>query len=164
MTITEETAEWRLSPDTDFIYNRFDLIFPSESVLLTVRLDDNTYQIPVHFEDSTAKFGLWLSPAPAEVICEAAKYVFQNHPALKAISYEHYLQNISAVWKEQVSLSRNHWNIMLPGTAEELDSRLSSKKSYNIKFDFIELYKREIIVSFYIIFPIYAIIIKIKSI
>ena len=128
MTITEEKAEWRLSPDTDFIYNRFDLIFPSESVLLTVRLDDNTYQIPVHFEDSTAKFGLWLSPAPAEVICEAAKYVFQNHPALKTISYEHYLQDVSAVWKQQVSSSRNHWNIMLPGTAEELDSRLSAKK------------------------------------
>ena len=133
MAIIEENTEWLLSPDTDFIYNRFDLIFPSESVLLAVRLDDKTYQIPVHFENNAAKFGLWLSPAPAEVICEAAKHVFQKHPPLKTISFEHYLQDISTVWKEQVAISRNHWNIMLPGTAEELDSRLSAKKRYNIK-------------------------------
>ncbi len=133
IAITEERADWSLSSDMDFIYNRFDILFPSESVLLVICLDNKTYSIPVHFEEKTAQFGLWLASTPAKAVCDVAKYVFHNHPALESISFEHYLQDISAVWKAQVAVSRNHWNIMLPETEEELDRRLSTKKRYNIK-------------------------------
>ena len=132
-TVTEQKIGWQLPPDTDFIFNRFDYIFPSENVLLNVRSEDTEYQIPVHFEEKNVKFGLWLSDIPEKAVCEAAKYVFGTYSDLRTITFENYLQNMSDTWKAQSSLERNHWSIALPETAEELDGRLSAKKRYNIK-------------------------------
>ena len=103
-TVTEQKTGWQLPPDTDFIFNRFDFIFPSENVLLTVRSEDTDYQIPVHFEQKNAKFGLWLSDIPEKAVCEAAKYVFGTHSDLRTITFEYYLQNMSDTWKAQSSL------------------------------------------------------------
>ena len=132
-TVIEQKTGWQPPPDTDFIFNRFDNMFPSENMLLTAHLKDAEYQIPVHFEEKYAKFGLWLSDIPEKAVCEAAKYVFGTRPELRTITFENYLQNVSDTWPAQSSLERNHWSIALPETAEELDGRLSAKKRYNIK-------------------------------
>ena len=129
--VIENCSNFSLSPEVDFIYNRFDYIYPSNFTLFKVQVNDTVYEIPVHYDTEAAQIGLWLSPAPPESVDEVVKTIFAGNSNIKTITYQNYLHNAGC--QRGASIERNHWSIQFPKTPDELDARLSSKKRYNIK-------------------------------
>ena len=116
---------------SNFIYNRFDLYEPETTFKVGCIERDNTKIIfQVALEGNTAKLGIWLLPITTADLKLMAELVFSNFPQIKRIQYENSLAHFDS-YRE-----KNHFQIELPASKEELEARLSSKGRYNIRREY----------------------------
>lgn len=129
----EESKHAILAEATDFVYNRFDVLFKdSFSFLQCIAKDGTIHVIPLHVEGHEASLGLWLSPVPEDAATAAVEYVFRTCRRISVVRYQHYSVPLLVKGRGGSVEKQNHWCIMLPATEADLDSRLSAKKRYNI--------------------------------
>lgn len=116
-----------------FIYNDLSRTHPTGSPgFLEILSDAGRCQIPFCVDGTVIHLGLWLRELPVDVLRKSCRFLFGHYPRTETIQFVNCLTAPGP--KERCTvLRRNHWMIEFPDTFEELSSRLSSKKRYNIR-------------------------------
>ena len=75
-------------PDSanNFLYNRFDIIYPGNYKYLRLEEENNISYIGIHLENDTAFLGVWCTSVPGCVFAELISFVFRKHPEIKKVS------------------------------------------------------------------------------
>lgn len=134
MAIITETDHFVQDSANNFIYNRFDIIYPGNYKCLCIQVDDTTNHIGLHMDGDTAYLGVWCIEIPETAFTDLTHFVFRRYSHIKKLSIQNCAAAISKKLTKKSALQhRTHWTILLPTEPSELDNRLSSKKRYNIK-------------------------------
>lgn len=112
----------------NFIYNRYDL-FGDGKEFETVKIKNgrNTKVIEYRISNNIAELGLWLTPISSEELLHLLYYIKNRHPDVKTVKYN------NGVIAFPKAITRNHFKIVFPQTAEEITGTMSTKSKYNIK-------------------------------
>ena len=102
----------------NFIYNRIDL-FSQDYVVLHVQSDQD-YYLEVQLFDHHAELGIWMMPVSGRDLDEIFQYIFRRY---KNVDYILFSNAIS----DRVYVAKHHYDVVLPGTYDLLQKRLSAK-------------------------------------
>ena len=128
VTVCADAGVWE-KVEPDMIYNRLDLIREEPSELLQVRTWEKTSYIPSCVVGNTAILGVWgtrLTMAQAQAV---ARYVFERHPEVVAVSS----RRADLVDAPETFHRVNDFHIDLPAEPSLLDERITSKMRYNLR-------------------------------
>jgi len=110
----------RVAPD--FIYNRFDLFCtPDQYAAVTINSGKISRTVQYMLSGDTAEIGLWLMPITVQELEQLLLFIATNHPQVRRIIYK------NGVIPYGEALAHNHFRIVFPKTAEEMEHRISSK-------------------------------------
>lgn len=123
VTLCKGSGAWeKIAPN--MIYNRLDLIREEPAELLEVHnIQGGVYYIPCCVVDNTALLGVWgtrLTMAQAQAV---ARYVFERHPEVVAVSS----RRADLVDAPETFHRVNDFHIDLPSIPDEVDARMSAK-------------------------------------
>ena len=127
MQIKELHNSLVITPTSDFIKNRFDLLC-EDYFSYEVISKYGSYVFTSKIEEGkTCVLGLNFIDIPQVLVEKIVRFIFQNHPGVNEIRID------ASFLKIGYSRSYTYYYIPLPNTSEELHSRLSRKSNYNIK-------------------------------
>ena len=87
MAIITEADQFVQDSANNFIYNRFDIIYPGNYKCLRIHVDDTTNHIGLHMDGDTAYLGVWCIEIPETAFTDLTRFVFRRYSQNKITQY-----------------------------------------------------------------------------
>lgn len=106
----------------NFIYNRFDLFAnPGDFHTVSIRSGKTVKVLEYQIKKNQAELGIWLMPLTECELEHVLLHIAREHPHVTSVIYK------NGVLPYGKAKERNHFRIVFPETAEEMEHSISSK-------------------------------------